>query len=341
MPGLPCIHQISISAYRYNVSVYGARIVDLRQLRYFLAIVEEGSFTRAAQRVNVAQPALSLHVRNMEEALGTPLLLRAPQGVTATEAGELLARRARTLLMDLERTEEDLRSLGREPTGTVRLGLPGTISGILSVPLIARCRARYPKIKIVIAEAMSGFVREWLLDGGVDLAVLYAELREAGVRSEPLLDEELVMLAPPAQAGAGPTPLDHLAGIPLILPSGAHGLRTMLEEKLRVKGISVAPDIEVDSYSNIKRLVEQGYGCSVLPFHAVAQEASAGRLSVSPFDAPGLWRRTYLAHTTARPLTRAASAVSEILTTVSAELIADGTWAGAQPIATKAADTNS
>lgn len=306
--------------------------MDLRQLRYFLAIVEEGSFTRAAQRVNVAQPALSLHVRNMEEALGTPLLLRAPQGVSATEAGELLARRARSLLMDLERTEEEVRSLGREPMGTVRLGLPGTISGILSVPLIARCRDRYPKIKIVIAEAMSGFVREWLLDGGVDLAVLYAELRETGVRSEPLLDEELVMLAPPGKAGAQLTPLGKLADIPLILPSGAHGLRAMIEDKLRSEDISVAPEIEVDSYGNIKRLVEQGYGCSVLPFHAVAREAAESRLSVSRFSAPGLWRRTYLAHATARPMTRAASAVSDILTTVAGELISEGTWAGARPI---------
>lgn len=312
--------------------------MDLRQLRYFLAIVEEGSFTRAAQRVNVAQPALSLHVRNMEEALGTPLLLRAPQGVTATEAGELLARRARSLLMDLERTEEEVRSLGREPMGTVRLGLPGTISGILSVPLIARCRERYPKIKIVIAEAMSGFVREWLLDGGVDLAVLYAEPRETGVRSEPLLEEELVMLAPPGATGAQQTTLGKLADIPLILPSGAHGLRAMIEDKLRSEGISVAPEIEVDSYGNIKRLVEQGYGCSVLPFHAVAREAADGRLSVSHFDAPGLWRRTYLAHATARPLTRAASVVSDILTTVAGELISEGTWAGARPIMADAAE---
>ncbi|MFT7391214.1 MAG: LysR family nitrogen assimilation transcriptional regulator, partial [Paracoccaceae bacterium] len=144
--------------------------MDIKQLRHFLAIVEEGSFSRAALRIGVAQPALSLRVRKMEEALGTPLLLRSAGGVTPTEAGELLARRARTLLADLDRTEEEIRSLGAEPSGKVRIGLPGTISGIVSVPLIALMRARHPRIRLNIAEAMSGFVAEWLRDGRIDLA---------------------------------------------------------------------------------------------------------------------------------------------------------------------------
>lgn len=305
--------------------------MDLKQLRYYLAIAEEGSFSRAAARLGVAQPALSLHVRKMEEALGTPLLLRGPQGVTPTEAGELLARRARTLLEDFDQTEEEVRSLGREPTGTVRLGLPGTISGILSVPLIARCRARYPQIKIVIAEAMSGFVAEWLQEGRIEIAVLYSELREPGLRAEALLEEELVMLLPPGAEQTAPLSFDALTRWPLILPSRAHGLRKMLERKMRTQRIPLETAIDVDSYTSIKRLVENGYGCSVLPYHSVAEEGRNGRLTVQRFAEPRLWRGAYLAQATPQRMTRAASAVSDLLKEAVAELIADRSWAGARP----------
>ena len=310
--------------------------MDLRQLRYFLAIVDEGSFTRAAARLNVAQPALSMHVRNMEEDLGTILLLRRPGGVTPTEAGQLLAGRARVLVADLDRMREEVRSLGREPAGTVRLGLPGTMSAILAVPLVARCRTKFPRIKLVIAEAMSGFVRDWLLEGRIELAVVYAALTETGSRTEPLLEEELVVLFP---AGTPPTgtsvppgtsAIDVLRSQPLILPSGSHGLRVLLDRELRALDIPVEPAIEVDSYSNIKRLVEAGLGCSVLPLHAVSPEVSVGTLQVAPFAEPGLRRGVHLAHSTTRPLTRAATAVADLLKDVVADLVTEGDWAGAR-----------
>lgn len=302
--------------------------MDLRQLRYFLAIVEEGSFSNAAKRLNVAQPALSLHVRKIEEELATPLLLRGPHGVTETEAGALLARRARTLLADLDRTKEEVRSLGQEPVGTVRLGLPGSISGILSLPLIVQCRARHPRIKIIVTEAMSGFIREWLLDGRIEIAMLYADLRDAGVRSQALLEEELVLLLPPG-ADANQVPRKLIAAHGLILPSGAHGLRMMLDSWLRRQGMKVDPVIEVDSYGNIKQLVESGYGCSILPSHTVRDAVDGGRLQIKHFDEPRLSRSIWLAQSTSRPMTRAASAVSELLVEVVEQLVRSDDWAGA------------
>lgn len=304
--------------------------MDIRQLRYFLAIVEEGSFSRAAQRVHVAQPALSLHVRRMEEALGASLLIRGPGGVVATEEGELLASRARAILADMAQTEEAIRSFSGEPSGTVRLGLPGTISEILSVPLIARAQDLYPGIKIVIAEAMSGFVREWLLDRRVELAVIYSDLRESGVASDMLLEEELVLLMPPDNGSGSSVPIGFLEQQKLILPSEAHGLRAMLDKVFLDAGLSVQSVFEVDSYTNIKRLVEQGYGCSVLPFHAVAAEAAAGTLAVRHFTDAALWRSAYLVQVVSRPATRAAAAISDLVKDIVAELVRDGVWVGAR-----------
>lgn len=304
--------------------------MDIKQLRYFVAIVEEGSFSKAAKRVRIAQPALSLQVRKMEDALQTKLLLRGPQGVLPTEAGDLLVTSARKILTDLSQTEDDLRSMGREPSGVVRIGLPGTISSILSVPLIGRIRRDYPKIKPIIAEAMSGFVREWLEQDRVDLAVLYSDKPAPGFSSYALLREELVMLIPPEAAPDCATVEEALADMPLILPSGAHGLRIMLEEKLVARNIRVDPAIEVDSYANIKSLVSTGYGCSILPFHAIAGDVSRGRLACLKFDSPNLWRSAHLVQRSSRPMTRATKAVHTEIPLVVDALLADNSWAGAE-----------
>jgi LysR family nitrogen assimilation transcriptional regulator len=309
-----------------------APALDLRQLRYFLAIVEEGSFSRAAGRLRVAQPALSLHVRRMEELLGTQLLLRGPQGVAATEPGQVLARRAMAMLADLGQTEEEIRSLGREPTGVVRLGLPGTIGAIVTVPLIKLCKDRCPGVKIIVAEAMSGFVRQWLVEGTVDLGILYNDPQGQGLAHRPLLEEELVLICPPGTGGADRPALDLLGSLPLILPSGAHGLRRMLDRVFRDRGMTVDPAFEVDSYASIKQLVEDGFGCSVLPQHAVTAEAGAGRLVLRRFEDAALWRSAHLVHATRLPMTRACGAVHDMLGELVAGLIDGGCWAGARPI---------
>lgn len=304
--------------------------MDIKQLRYFVAIVEGGSFSAAAKQLRIAQPALSLQIRKIEDDLGIKLLLRGPQGVTTTEAGETLLHSARKILSDLSQTEDELRSMGQEPSGIVRIGLPGTISSILAVPLIARIRRKYPKIKLIIAEAMSGFVLEWLEHRRIDLAVLYSDNPAPGYSSKALLREELVMLIPPEAAPDCPTVEEAIEDMPLILPSSAHGLRMMLEQMLAKRTIRVEPTIEVDSYVNIKRLVSSGYGCSILPFHAIAQDVARGQLASLKFAAPRLWRSAHLVHQSAIPLKIAAQAVHDEIPLVIDDLLADNSWAGAE-----------
>ncbi|MDX7953911.1 LysR family transcriptional regulator [Lichenihabitans sp. Uapishka_5] len=182
--------------------------MDLRQLRYFVAIVQSGSISRASQALNVAQPALSLHIRNMEADLGVPLLFRTPQGVQATEAGLVLLRHARTILSQFEAADREVRGTATEPTGEVRLGLPSTISRILGVPLVLAARARHPKVVLRVAEAMSGYVLEWLRAGRVDLGLLYQCVEDKDLRSIGLLTEPLVLfgpvVAPPGVAAPAP-----------------------------------------------------------------------------------------------------------------------------------------
>ncbi|WP_370303195.1 LysR family transcriptional regulator [Pseudooceanicola sp.] len=307
--------------------------MDIRHLRYFLAIAELGSITRAAAQLNVAQPALSLHVKNMEAELGTQLLLRSKSGVTPTEAGHLLMQRARAILDDLARTQDDIRTLESDPMGVVCIGLPSTISTILALPLIEAARKAYPRIRLNVAEAMSGFIADWLAEGRVDLAVLYESSGAANIASDHLLQEELVVLWPPGTACLAEMSLAGLRDVPLVLPSRPHGLRGLIDGALEPLGIVPRIAQEIDSYTNIKRLVTAGYGASILPRHAVLAEARDGAVEISRIAAPGFWRSAYLVYPSGRPVTRAREAVLALTEEVIDSLLQTGAWAGARPVA--------
>ncbi|MBD3764295.1 MAG: LysR family transcriptional regulator [Rhodobacterales bacterium] len=307
--------------------------LDLRQLRYFREIVARGSITRAAAALRVAQPALSLQVKAMEQALGTRLLIRGQGGVTPTEAGALLAARAQAILDDLARAEDEVRSLGGDPAGMVRLGLPGTIGGIVALPLIEAARGRHPRITLTIAEAMSGFVADWLEQGRVDLGVLYVPPRAVGVASDPLLEEELVVLAPAADTDLpAQMALADLRGRRMVLPGPAHGLRALVDAALLDQGFAPQIAVEVDSYSSIKSLVAAGYGLSILPRHALRDDLARGRLRAVRIADPGLWRRVHLACPTRRPMTPAQQAIRDLLRDVVAGLVQSGAWGPARPV---------
>lgn len=309
--------------------------MDLRQLRYFVAIVEQGSFSKAAATLNVAQPALSLHVRNMEADLGTPLLFRSPQGVVATEAGEILLRNARVIIDQFAIVQEEIRGHEAEPSGEVRLGLPGTISQILSVPLIIAARERYPKIKLRIAEAMSGFITEWIRESRVDIAILYIPVEDKVLTSYPVLTEELCLLGPSVPMedvktpAFGPLTLKQVAPLPLILPSSSHGLRELLEREAVANKLPLNTVIDVDSYGNIKELVEKGLGYSILPFNAISREVREGRLRSWRIAKPELKRDVHLVRATDRPMTNAVSAIEGLCRDTLLELAETGQWSGA------------
>ena len=207
---------------------------------------------------------------------------------------------------------------------------------------------------------MSGFVNEWLMQGRLDFAVLYSQVAQRGVQCSAMVREELVMICPnlPADDPASAMQLSQigehrlilpsgsqglramLSDAPLILPSGAHGLRAMLDRAAEAEGVTLAPEIEIDSYHNIIALVVSGMGASVLPYHAVAAEAQKGLLCIRHFTQPTLWRQAHLAHLTSRPMTRAAEAIGALLREVVAELVLTGVWAGAELVPPDAKNPN-
>ena len=243
--------------------------MDLRQLRYFTAIVEQGSFSKAATKLRVAQPALSQHLRHMEDELGVALLHRGTRGVLPTEAGERLLARARAILADFAELRDSVRGEAAAPGGEVRIGLPGTVSEQFSVPLIEAARERYPAVRIRIAEAMSGFVLDWLRRGEVDLAVIYSTSDPKGLGIHHVLTEELCLFGPPSLSAIRAAPgsavgLAEAAAVDLILPGVGHGLRDQIDEAAASVRVAIQPAIEIESYAQIKRLAERGLGYGIL-----------------------------------------------------------------------------
>lgn len=308
--------------------------MDLRQLRYFTAIVEQGSFSKAATKLRVAQPALSQHLRHMEDELGVALLHRGTRGVIPTEAGQRLLERARTILAEFAELRDSVRGEAVAPGGEVRIGLPGTVSEQFSVPLIEAARERYPAVRIRIAEAMSGFVLDWLRRGDVDLAVIYSTSDPKGLGIHHVLTEELCLFGPPALNAApdgSSVSLAQAAALDLILPCQGHGLRDQIDEAAASVRATINPAIEIESYAQIKRLAERGLGYGILPRMAVSEQAKAGTFRTWAIEKPALHRKVYLAYSTERPLPAAVRAIGQLSWDILRGLVADESWTATLP----------
>lgn len=305
--------------------------MDLRQLRYFAQVVESGSFSRAAGVLHIAQPALSQHVRRLEEELGVQLLHRTARGVQATEAGTKLQHHAGRILAELSEIPDSVRGTFTLPRGDVRFGMPGTVSELLAVPLVEAAKFRYPDVRIRVVEAMSGYVLEWLRRGDVDLAMIYAATDPRGLAFHLGLSEEICLFAKSDHVGrmkSEPSTirLGDIADIPLVVPGPGHGLRELIDSSAMAARIAIRPEIEIDSYNQIKKLVERGVGYGILPRMAINNEVERGAFRMWRFIDPMITRKVYLAYSTERPLAAAPRAVAQLAWEILRDLVREKHW---------------
>jgi LysR family transcriptional regulator, nitrogen assimilation regulatory protein len=149
--------------------------MGIKRLKYFIAIAEEGSLSAASARLHVAQPSLSQHVIKIEEELGVQLLDRSPRTIMLTQSGQTLLKHAREFYHSMEVCRVSVRETGGVPHGSVSIGLPSSVSMVLSVPLAETVLVELPKVKLRVIEAMIGFIKNWLGNQSIDLAFLYDE----------------------------------------------------------------------------------------------------------------------------------------------------------------------
>jgi LysR family nitrogen assimilation transcriptional regulator len=311
--------------------------MDVRQLRYFGTIAELGSVSAAAHRLGVAQPSLSQHVKHLEEELGVPLLVRSPRGVILTEGGQILLAHAKSILDAVELAVADVRNHAQELKGAVTLGIPSSASNVLSVPLSETVQHEYPGIMLRVMEAMSGHVQEWLVQGQVDLGILYDNRRVRNLRSFQLLEESLYLIASPDNWSAAvgddgvalsSVTLSDCAQVGLVLPHRTHGLRETVEQFAEESGIELGVRTELDSLTNIKALVSRGSGFSILALSAVVEELQRKTLIAVPICDPVLRRIVYLVQNPSRPISQAVHKIEQLILEITTELVNKGRWPG-------------
>ncbi len=268
--------------------------MNLRQLRYFVRVVELGSITRAAEALRIAQPALGLQVKQLEDSLGVQLLARHSRGVEATPAGRLLFDRARAILRQVDDTQRDVAGLGQRMREALSLGLSPSLVALLGPDVVQRARLELPELELRLVEELSFTLAEWVEAGRLDLALAFDPPEREGLLAEPVLEEAL-MLVRPAGAGTAPeaTMAEVLAG-ELALPARVDSISRTLASEAARRGVSLRIAFEVQSVAAIKRLVSRGLATAVLPRGVVAEEVARGELSASRVTDPPVVRRLAL-----------------------------------------------
>jgi LysR family nitrogen assimilation transcriptional regulator len=259
--------------------------MDSRSLRYFQAVAEFGSVSRASESLRISQPAVSRQVRRLEEVLGVALFVRHGHGVTLTEAGRALLERSQVILRQIELAQIEVRSGSAAMAGTITLAVPPA-AGLFLVPaLVQRCAAEYPNIFLKIVAGYSGYIHEWLLRGIADLACLHDPLPQRDFKIVPLLREEVFLVGRPGSFPfrSGHVRREQLARVPLILPSRPNASRRLLDSWVSTRGLSLNIKMEVDDSSIIRALLRDGAGFSLLTQGAFRSEVRHKELAALPF----------------------------------------------------------
>ena len=292
--------------------------MDLKQLEYFVRVAELGSFTRAAQVLGVAQPALSRQVRLLEVELRQNLLARNGRGATPTEAGQLLLEHGRGILHQVERAREELARVRSGLSGRVALGLPPSVARVLTVPLTRAFRQRLPEAQLSISEGLSTAMQENLQSGRLDIAVLYNPSPMVGIEHQPLAVEELLLVQPrPPGLQEDPPPtcisLQEVAALPLVIPSRPNAIRVHVESEMATLGCRPRIALEIDGVSAILDLVADGAGYAVLSRNAVMRSVRPSAYAVRPIGDPALQIALATAVSSLRPITLTQQATLELL----------------------------
>ena len=306
--------------------------MELRQLRYFVRVVELGSMGRAAADLGVVTSALSQQISRLEGELSTRLLSRTATGVVPTDAGLAFLRQAQ---LALRHADDAVRAAQQQRlSGHVSVGLAPTTGAVLGLPLMLAMRERYPDVRLHLVESLSGHLTDMLNARRLDLAVLFRSDDARRWSVMPLLSERLFVIGAPslpgvaALKGRGRVRLASLARLPLILPTGTHGLRATLDAAFDAARIAPPVVAEIDSLALLMDAVRAGFGATLQPGAAIARVDAAQLLVREVADAQAQ-RHNLLVSVSDGELSPAALATRVVLADVARSLVRQGHWPGA------------
>lgn len=302
--------------------------MDLRQLRYFVKVVECGNITRAAGELHIAQPAVSQQIRNLESHLEMQLFERHMHGVIPTAAGKTLYRHAVKLLHQADATRELLRQDAEFPTGRVSVGVPSSTARALAIPLVSMVRERYPGIVLELLEVPSADLSSMIGSGRVDLAVVVDAGQHGGVAAQKLMTEALYLISwPEVPVFSGPVSLVELSRVPLVLPRKPNTIRMRVDEAMDLAGLSCEILFEASSTTLMFTAVMAKLGMTVLPWSAAHAELREGRLKLTSIGHPMFSRELSLCWQDADPLSNAVQKVRDIILELFHDFQRSSEWA--------------
>jgi LysR family nitrogen assimilation transcriptional regulator len=280
--------------------------LDVRQIRYFLKIVEKGSFTRAAEQLGVAQPALGLQIRKLEDELQVQLLVRHARGVELTEAGRLLAEHGRAIMDRFAAAREDLAGLGRGPRSRIVLGLAPSLAGGLAGPLLTAWRGIAPDMPLHLVEGYSATLAERLHQGMLDFALGYDMSPGPSLAVRRLGSDHVCLIERTAGDVCNATAeFAHIASLPLILPPMPHRVRMLVEEAARERKVSLNVVHEISGVITALDLVEAGEAVALSGIAAFRRQMTGRALRARRLVNPGPVFEFGLVHAENRALTGA------------------------------------
>ncbi len=300
--------------------------MDVRVLNNFLAIAELQSLSRAAARLNLAQPALSRQIKLLEEELATRLFVRHRRGVSLTAAGQLLAERARAITAAVDDAKRAVSASSTEPAGLVSLGLANSLIHVISTDIVTRFVKAYPRAQLSVRERRGHLVERCLRDGQVDVAVMLSPgpMQDAHVTA---MAEEPLCLAGAPEAGLRmdrPIAPQRLAALPLIALAGQSKVRATAEAAMQRRKTAIRPIVEVEGATLAFELMRQGLAYTLLPSCAVRAEIDSGRICGAPIQ--GLKLQWVLGVRRDRGEEPAVAALVHVIRELFADRIAKGVW---------------
>jgi LysR family nitrogen assimilation transcriptional regulator len=302
--------------------------MNLRQLKYFVRVVELQNMTRAAESLHVAQPALSQQMSLLEENLGVALLVRGAKGVQPTAEGLLLYRHAQIILRQVDSTRSLLSRTADQITGTVSIGLASSTARMLALPLMRRVKAELPSVVLEIVDVPSADLTKLVLQGRIDFSLSPDQQPMQGLLRTPLLRERLFLLAHASVALPRRTlAIEDFAALPLVLPSLPNTLRARLDHAFLTAGLTCNLFAEASTSAILIPAVREAMAATVLPSSAAQPEIAEGSIVAHALDR-ALSRELVLCASASLPPSPAVNRVIELCQDEIKRLIEDQAWQG-------------
>ena len=291
--------------------------MELKQIESFVRVAELGSFTKAAIALGMPQPLLSRHVRQLEVELRQNLLLRNGRGVTVTEAGLVMLEHGRGILHQVSVAQEELASVRGALTGRVSIGLPPSLSKLITVPLTFSFRDQLPQSQLSLTEGFSVPMLESLRAGRLDMAVLYNPPPAPDLDMTVLHEDALILIAGKKAKLSGAAlqavmPLSALLDLPLILPSRPNAFRLLIDTEMQRLNRKPQIVLEIDGLNAILELVKEGLGYAILPAYTLRNFAKPRDFSTHRIERPQLLSQLMLVWSARRPLTSTHKAAQRV-----------------------------